>query len=50
MTMRTNEEMADEALALLEILKLGDRDIKDGKVTPLAEVVERLRSRGSEVG
>lgn len=39
-------EETQETLALLKILALGNREIEEGKVTPVAEVVERLRARG----
>jgi len=32
-----------ETLALLKILALGNREIEEGKVKPIANVVERLR-------
>ncbi len=38
-------EKTEQTLALLKILALGRREEEDGKVRPLAEVVERLRSR-----
>jgi prevent-host-death family protein len=38
-------EETQETLALLKLLALGNRDIEQGKVSPVAEVVERLRSR-----
>ena len=34
-----------EALALLKLLALGQRDVAAGRVKPAAEVVERLRER-----
>ena len=34
-----------ETLALLKILALGNREIEDGKLKPVAEVVNRLRAR-----
>ena len=34
-----------EALALLKILELGDRQIEAGRVQPAAEVIARLRKR-----
>ncbi|MDP1680630.1 MAG: type II toxin-antitoxin system Phd/YefM family antitoxin [Burkholderiales bacterium] len=34
-----------ETLALLKILALGNREIEEGKVTPIAEVVNRLRAK-----
>ena len=33
-----------ETLALLKILALGNREIDEGKVKPIAEIVKRLRS------
>ncbi len=38
-------EETQEALALLKILALGNRDIDAGKTRPLAEVVKRLHNR-----
>ncbi len=37
-------EETQETLALLKILALGNRDIEEGKVKPLADVVKRLRA------
>lgn len=34
-----------ETLALLKILALGNREIEEGKVKPITEVVSRLRSK-----
>ena len=34
-----------ETLALLKILALGNREIEEGKVKPIAAVVNRLRSK-----
>jgi len=34
-----------ETLALLKILALGNREIEEGKVKPIAEVVSRLRAK-----
>ncbi len=34
-----------ETLALLKILALGNREIEEGKVKPIAEAVRRLRSK-----
>jgi PHD/YefM family antitoxin component YafN of YafNO toxin-antitoxin module len=34
-----------ETLALLKILALGNRDIEEGKLRPIAEVVKRLRGK-----
>jgi prevent-host-death family protein len=39
-------EETQETLALLKILALGNREIEEGQVAPVAEVVERLRARG----
>ena len=36
-------EEIQSALALLKILALGNREIEEGKVRPLKEVVRRLR-------
>ena len=38
-------EKTQETLALLKLLALGNRDIEQGKVTPVDEVVQRLRAR-----
>ncbi|OGA44180.1 MAG: antitoxin, Phd family protein, partial [Betaproteobacteria bacterium RIFCSPLOWO2_12_FULL_63_13] len=38
-------EETQETLALLKILALGNREVEDGRVTPLGEVVRRLRAR-----
>ena len=38
-------EETQEALALLKILAIGNREIEAGAVKPLAEVVRRLRAR-----
>ena len=40
-------EETQETLALLKILALGNREIEEGKVKPLAEVVNRLRARNT---
>lgn len=40
-------ERTQESLALLKILALGSRQIEEGKVTPLAEVRQRLQSSSS---
>ena len=34
-----------ETLALLKILALGNREIEEGKVKPVAEVVNRMRAK-----
>jgi prevent-host-death family protein len=34
-----------ETLALLKILALGNREIEEGKLKPVAEVVNRLRAK-----
>ncbi len=41
-------EETQETLALLKILTLGNRDIEEGRVTPLAKVAERLHSRSTD--
>lgn len=38
-------EETQETLALLKVLALGTRDIEEGKVTPVATAVARVRSR-----
>ena len=38
-------EETQETLALLKILALGNREIEEGKVKPIANVLERLRSK-----
>lgn len=38
-------EETQEVLALLKILALGNREIEDGKVKPVAAVVRRLRAK-----
>ena len=38
-------ESTQETLALLKILALGNQEIEQGKVTPVAEVARRLRAR-----
>ncbi len=38
-------EQTQETLALLKILALGDREIEEGKVAAVADVVKRLRER-----
>jgi prevent-host-death family protein len=38
-------EETQETLALLKILALGNREVEEGRVRPLAEVVRRLRVR-----
>ena len=38
-------EETQEVLALLKILALGNREIEDGKVKPVAAVVSRLRAK-----
>jgi len=40
----TNEE-AQETLALLKILALGNQDIETGNTTPIENVIERLRAK-----
>jgi prevent-host-death family protein len=38
-------EETQETLALLKILALGNREVEEGRVAPVEEVVERLRAR-----
>ena len=38
-------ETAQETMALLKILALGNRQIEAGRVQPAAEVIARLRER-----
>ena len=38
-------EETQEALALLKLLALGNRDVEAGRVKPVAEVVARLRAK-----
>jgi prevent-host-death family protein len=38
-------EETQETLALLKILALGDRDLEQGKISPVEEVVGRVRKR-----
>lgn len=41
-------EETQEALALLKLLALGNRDIECGRTTPAREVIDRLRSANTE--
>ncbi|MBU0621240.1 MAG: hypothetical protein KJ795_05285 [Gammaproteobacteria bacterium] len=41
----TTYEDKQEILALLKILALGNREIEEGKVAPVAEVARRLKTR-----
>ena len=38
-------EETQQTLALLKILALGNREIEEGKVKPVADVVKRLREK-----
>ena len=38
-------EATQETLALLKILALGHREVEEGKVKPVADVVRRLRAK-----
>ncbi len=38
-------EETQETLALLKVLALGNREIEEGKIKPIAEVVARLRAK-----
>ena len=41
-------EQAQETMALLKILALGNRQIEEGTVRPAGEVIKRLRERRKE--
>jgi len=38
-------EETQETLALLKVLALGNREVEEGKVRPVAQVVRRLRAK-----
>jgi prevent-host-death family protein len=38
-------EETQETLALLKILALGSREVEEGRIKPVADVVNRLRAR-----
>ena len=38
-------EETQETLALLKVLALGNREIEEGKVRPVADVVNRIRTK-----
>jgi prevent-host-death family protein len=40
-------EETQETLSLLKILALGNQQVADGRVTPLADVIDRLRARAA---
>jgi prevent-host-death family protein len=40
-------EETQETLALLKILALGNQQVERGETTPIAEVVSRLRAKGT---
>ena len=40
-------EQTQETMALLKILALGNQQIEKGRVTPAADVIRRLRQKGS---
>jgi prevent-host-death family protein len=40
-------EEAQETLALLKILALGNRQIEKGKVQPAGDIIARLRTKGN---
>jgi prevent-host-death family protein len=42
-------EETQTALALLKILALGNRDIEEGRMRPLKDVVQRLKAKKVEV-
>lgn len=41
-------EQTQETLALLKILALGKRQVEAGKVTPVEEVIDKLRKKWSQ--
>jgi len=41
-------EETQETLALLKVLALGNHEIEEGKVKPVADVVARLRGKASK--
>ena len=41
-------EQTQEALALLKILALGNRQIEEGRVKPASTIIRRLRKRGGQ--
>jgi len=43
-------EETQETLALLKVLALGNREIEEGRVSPVGEVVERLRAHRKSPG
>lgn len=43
-------EEAQETLALLKILALGNQDVEEGKLKPASEIVKRLRIKRSKLG
>lgn len=43
-------EETREQLALLRILALGDQEVEQGRVRPLADVVSRLRAKHTDSG
>lgn len=40
-------EETQETLALLKILALGNQDVAAGKITPVADIIARLRAKRS---
>ena len=42
-------ESAQETLALLKILALGNREIEEGKVKPITDAVRRIRAKKATV-
>ena len=43
----TSYEEIQETLALLKILALGSQQVERGEITPISEVVDRLRAKTS---
>jgi hypothetical protein len=42
---RTSFEETRQTLALLKVLAIGNRDVEQGRVKPVTEVVARLRAK-----
>ena len=42
-------EETQETLALLKILALGNRDVEQGRIRPIADAVRRLRTKKTKV-
>ncbi len=44
-----SQQMHPEALALLKVLSLGNRDVAAGRTKPVADVIARLRAKRTEL-